>query len=212
MRTGVLSVAIWTVGIAALAAFPWLTNNYFIHIASLIGVFTIVAVGMNILVGMTGLVSLGHAGPVRRRRLHERVARHPPRRLVLAVGRRRHRGDRRGGCGAGARGAPGTRHLPGHGHHRLRHHRRAGGARSGRVHGRIHGYLQHPLSGRRRLHVLRALAALPDRGAGRNVPVARQQPATFTLGPGHAGGARELGGGGIARGLALPHGGRWHSP
>ena len=62
MRTGVLSVAIWTVGIAALAAFPWLTNNYFIHIASLIGVFTIVAVGMNILVGMTGLVSLGHAG------------------------------------------------------------------------------------------------------------------------------------------------------
>ncbi|MCY4470745.1 MAG: branched-chain amino acid ABC transporter permease, partial [Thiotrichales bacterium] len=55
-------MAIWTVGIAALAAFPWLTNNYFIHIASLIGVFTIVAVGMNILVGMTGLVSLGHAG------------------------------------------------------------------------------------------------------------------------------------------------------
>ena len=52
----------WVVAIAALAAFPWLTNNYFIHIASLIGVFTIVAVGMNILVGMTGLVSLGHAG------------------------------------------------------------------------------------------------------------------------------------------------------
>ncbi len=46
----------------ALAAFPWLSNNYFIHIAALIGVFMIVAVGMNILVGMTGLVSLGHAG------------------------------------------------------------------------------------------------------------------------------------------------------
>ena len=56
-----LAVA-WIAALAALAAFPWLTNNYFIHIASLIGVFTIVAVGMNILVGMTGLVSLGHAG------------------------------------------------------------------------------------------------------------------------------------------------------
>ena len=62
MRVSALSVALWAVGIAALGGFPWLTNNYFIHIASLIGVFTIVAVGMNILVGMTGLVSLGHAG------------------------------------------------------------------------------------------------------------------------------------------------------
>ena len=62
MRTSPLSVAAWTAGLAALAAFPWLTNNYFIHIAALIGIFTVVAVGMNILVGMTGLVSLGHAG------------------------------------------------------------------------------------------------------------------------------------------------------
>ena len=62
MRTNPLLVAGWTAGILALAAFPWLTNNYFIHIAALIGVFTVVAVGMNILVGMTGLVSLGHAG------------------------------------------------------------------------------------------------------------------------------------------------------
>ena len=61
-RFSPFAAALWAVGIAALAAFPWLTNNYFIHIASLIGVFTIVAVGMNILVGMTGLVSLGHAG------------------------------------------------------------------------------------------------------------------------------------------------------
>ena len=57
-----LLAVVWIAALAALAAFPWLTNNYFIHIASLIGVFTIVAVGMNILVGMTGLVSLGHAG------------------------------------------------------------------------------------------------------------------------------------------------------
>ncbi len=57
-----IAAAAWTAGIVALAAFPWLSNNYFIHIAALIGVFMIVAVGMNILVGMTGLVSLGHAG------------------------------------------------------------------------------------------------------------------------------------------------------
>ena len=57
-----LGAAAWAVGIAVLAAFPWLTNNYFIHIAALIGIYTIVAVGMNILVGLTGLVSLGHAG------------------------------------------------------------------------------------------------------------------------------------------------------
>jgi len=54
--------AAWAVALSALLAFPWLTDNYFIHIASLIGVFMVVAVGMNILVGMTGLVSLGHAG------------------------------------------------------------------------------------------------------------------------------------------------------
>ncbi len=61
-RFSPVPTAAWTVGIAALAVFPWLSNNYFIHIAALIGVFMIVAVGMNILVGMTGLVSLGHAG------------------------------------------------------------------------------------------------------------------------------------------------------
>ncbi len=61
-RFSPIAAAAWTAGIVALAAFPWLSNNYFIHIAALIGVFMIVAVGMNILVGMTGLVSLGHAG------------------------------------------------------------------------------------------------------------------------------------------------------
>ena len=61
-RFNPIAAAAWTVGIVALAAFPWLSNNYFIHIAGMIGVYMIVAVGMNILVGMTGLVSLGHAG------------------------------------------------------------------------------------------------------------------------------------------------------
>lgn len=57
-----VTLVVAAAGIAGLIAFPWFTNNYLIHIAALIGIYTIVAVGMNILVGMTGLVSLGHAG------------------------------------------------------------------------------------------------------------------------------------------------------
>lgn len=48
--------------IAGLLALPWWAQSYYVHIAALIGVFVVVAVGMNILVGFTGLVSLGHAG------------------------------------------------------------------------------------------------------------------------------------------------------
>ena len=61
-KSSLVHAAAWALAIAALAAFPWWSDNYLIHIASLIGVFIVVAVGMNILVGMTGLVSLGHAG------------------------------------------------------------------------------------------------------------------------------------------------------
>ena len=61
-RSSVVTAAVWALALAALAAFPWWSDNYFIHIAALIGVFVVVAVGMNILVGMTGLISLGHAG------------------------------------------------------------------------------------------------------------------------------------------------------
>jgi ABC-type branched-subunit amino acid transport system ATPase component/ABC-type branched-subunit amino acid transport system permease subunit len=43
-------------------ALPWWAANYYLHIFGLIGVFVVVAVGMNILIGFTGLVSLGHAG------------------------------------------------------------------------------------------------------------------------------------------------------
>ncbi len=50
------------VGLAGLLALPWWASGYYIHILGLIGVFIVVAVGMNILVGFTGLVSLGHAG------------------------------------------------------------------------------------------------------------------------------------------------------
>jgi ABC-type branched-subunit amino acid transport system ATPase component/ABC-type branched-subunit amino acid transport system permease subunit len=54
--------AIPAAGLAGLLALPWWAPTYYIHILALMGVFIVVAVGMNILVGFTGLVSLGHAG------------------------------------------------------------------------------------------------------------------------------------------------------
>lgn len=48
--------------VAGLLTLPWWAQSYYIHIVALIGVFVVVAVGMNILAGFTGLVSLGHAG------------------------------------------------------------------------------------------------------------------------------------------------------
>src|SRR5699024_7948402 len=40
--------------------FPIITNSYVTHIASLIGIFIIGAVGLNLLSGNTGQISLGH--------------------------------------------------------------------------------------------------------------------------------------------------------
>ena len=206
MRISALSVALWAVAVAALAAFPWLTNNYFIHIASLIGVFTIVAVGMNILVGMTGLVSLGHAG-------------------LFAVGAYTSallgtRLDVSFWLSAGAAivvtGAVGSvlalAALRARGIY-LAMVTIAFGIIVEQVAldqdeftGGFMGISSIPypaigdftFSAPWRLYLIAV--------AGRSVPVARQQPATLALGPGAACGARELGGGGIARGLALPHG------
>ncbi len=50
------------VGIAVLLTVPGLADNYHLHVLSVMCIFVVVAVGMNILVGYTGLVSLGHAG------------------------------------------------------------------------------------------------------------------------------------------------------
>jgi branched-chain amino acid transport system permease protein len=50
-------------GIAALAAFPLIaTNPYYIHLVVTIMIYAIVLFGLDIVVGYTGLVSLGHAG------------------------------------------------------------------------------------------------------------------------------------------------------
>ena len=50
------------VSITVLLAVPGLVDSYHLHVLSVICIFVVVAVGMNILVGYTGLVSLGHAG------------------------------------------------------------------------------------------------------------------------------------------------------
>ncbi len=58
----------WTVGVATilllvfLAAIPFFVGNYTLYILNLIAINAIVAIGLNILVGYTGQISLGHAG------------------------------------------------------------------------------------------------------------------------------------------------------
>ncbi|MBI9084610.1 MAG: branched-chain amino acid ABC transporter permease [Desulfobacterales bacterium] len=45
-----------------LAVFPLLVKNYYVYMANFLAINVIVVVGLNILVGYTGQVSLGHAG------------------------------------------------------------------------------------------------------------------------------------------------------
>ena len=45
-----------------LAVFPFLFENYYVYLANYMAINVIVAVGLNLLVGYTGQVSLGHAG------------------------------------------------------------------------------------------------------------------------------------------------------
>ncbi len=47
---------------AFLAAYPFLFKNYFVYMANYMAINIIVAVGLNLLVGYTGQISLGHAG------------------------------------------------------------------------------------------------------------------------------------------------------
>jgi branched-chain amino acid transport system permease protein len=51
------------VALIALAAVPlWIGNGYYVNIVSQILIYAIFALGLNVLVGYAGLVSLGHAG------------------------------------------------------------------------------------------------------------------------------------------------------
>jgi branched-chain amino acid transport system permease protein len=47
--------------IAVLALMPFVANDYIILIASQMGIMLIAVVGVNVVIGYTGLLSLGHA-------------------------------------------------------------------------------------------------------------------------------------------------------
>lgn len=48
--------------IGFLAVFPFLFKNYYVYVANYMAINVIVAIGLNLLVGYTGQISLGHAG------------------------------------------------------------------------------------------------------------------------------------------------------
>jgi len=48
--------------ILALAVFPFIAKNYYVYIANYMAINVIVVVGLNLLVGYTGQISMGHAG------------------------------------------------------------------------------------------------------------------------------------------------------
>ncbi len=56
-----LSLAIVAITIMG-CAFIWIVGGYFAFVAALVGITTIACVGLNVLVGLTGQVSLGHVG------------------------------------------------------------------------------------------------------------------------------------------------------
>src|SRR6202048_3171976 len=57
------SLVLAVLGIAALALFPVIFHNpYYLHLAETILIYAILLFGLDIVVGYTGQVSLGHAG------------------------------------------------------------------------------------------------------------------------------------------------------
>jgi len=56
-------VVFWfSVMIVGLALYPFLFKNYYVYMANYMAINIIVAIGLNLLVGYTGQISLGHAG------------------------------------------------------------------------------------------------------------------------------------------------------
>jgi branched-chain amino acid transport system permease protein len=54
---------IWPVGAAVLLAVPFIgLNTYLLRILIMVGIYSMLAISLNLLTGYTGLVSLGHAG------------------------------------------------------------------------------------------------------------------------------------------------------
>lgn len=60
-RTGTVRFWLWVLA-AALCVFPFLAGDYLLYMANLTAVAIIAAVGLNILTGAAGQISLGHAG------------------------------------------------------------------------------------------------------------------------------------------------------
>jgi branched-chain amino acid transport system permease protein len=57
------TVVFWFVAmLCCLAAFPLLAPNYYIYMANFMAINVIVAIGLNLLVGYTGQISMGHSG------------------------------------------------------------------------------------------------------------------------------------------------------
>lgn len=56
------ALALTVIFLAALASLPFLVGDYALYVLNLIAIHAIVAIGLNILVGYTGQISLGHAG------------------------------------------------------------------------------------------------------------------------------------------------------
>jgi len=56
------ALALTVLLLAALVALPFLVGDYTLYVLNLIAINSIVAIGLNILVGYTGQISLGHAG------------------------------------------------------------------------------------------------------------------------------------------------------
>ncbi len=62
LRRPELRNAIAVLGVALLAAGPLVLDRYLVYLVDLIAIFSLVALGLNLLTGFAGQVSLGHAG------------------------------------------------------------------------------------------------------------------------------------------------------
>jgi branched-chain amino acid transport system permease protein len=60
-RTPASRAWLWVL-LGAAVLFPFLAGDYLLYLANLVGIFTIAALGLNVLTGFTGQISLGHAG------------------------------------------------------------------------------------------------------------------------------------------------------
>jgi branched-chain amino acid transport system permease protein len=60
-RTPASRAGLWVL-LAVGLGFPFVADDYLLYLANLVGIFAIAALGLNILTGYTGQISLGHAG------------------------------------------------------------------------------------------------------------------------------------------------------